>query len=79
MNTITQNEVLDALREALHGPAGEEGITKHELVKATGRSESAVRKWLLNEVESGRVKCVWVMRNRVDGRAQTTPAYVAVK
>ena len=76
---LTQNDVLDALREAMFKlPNAENGITRRELAKATGRSEGAVRNWLLREIDAGRVECVKVVRDRCDGVPMPTTAYRAV-
>lgn len=80
MTAITQNDVLDALRAAMAGlPNAEDGITRRELVKATGRSVTSIRNWLVDEIEAGRIECVKVGRARCDGVVLPTTAYRVVK
>ncbi len=74
--TITQNEILEALRAALaQRPSVDDGVTRRELADACNAGLDKVRKWLLVEMKQGRIECIWVRRARCDGVEQQTAAY----
>ncbi len=76
---ISQDELLDALRDAMtpkEGDVGEGFRTVQELAAATkGTSDEKVRKGLKALSDQGRLEVRQVRRQAIDGRYTSVPAY----
>lgn len=72
---VTQDDLLDALRQALTTPVAGEGLTGPELAQAMGCSISTARDALRGLQAEGRLEVVNVRRQRIDGRTMMVPAY----
>lgn len=76
--SVTENELLEALREArgAHKPAEEDGaMTRSEMERATGWSKKQVDAVLNGLLDEGRWECIWVPRQQRDGVVRRMPAY----
>lgn len=73
----TVDDILEAFAEALKRPAaaGEPGATTKELAKVMGKGRERMRDILREEIESGRVEEVKVMRRALGGRMQPVDGY----
>lgn len=74
--TITENDLLDAIRAALATPteAGD-GFTGPELAEAAGKSTTTVRQALKRLLASGTAEVVQLRRMKINGQAATVPGY----
>lgn len=75
---ITESEVLDAIAHASRGSAPADARTVDELVQATGRPVSAIRRGLKALHLQGRLGIHQVDRTRIDGRRCLSPAYTVL-
>ncbi len=78
MQNITQDDLLQALREAMAPKEGEEGEgfrTVDELARATGAHGERIRKGLKALAGEGRLETRGVKRQAIDGRMGHVPAY----
>lgn len=73
--SITTNDLLDAIREALSAVPDGEGQTVQEMAEATGLGTTTVRKTLAALHRDGRLTVVRVRRPALDGRLSSVPAY----
>lgn len=75
--TITESELLDELRAATRTlPSNPEGaFTFSELREAMGISILALTRKLRALKAAGKMECVRVVREALDGRAAQVPAY----
>ena len=75
--TITQAELLEALREAAQrseeGPEG--AYTTEELAELTGIYRGKVKETIRALIRLGKAECVHVRRPSIDGRMFRVPAY----
>ncbi len=74
--TITENELVEALRSAMgpdEGPT--DARTVQEMAATIGRAERFVRDNVRKLIAEGRVELVRVKRPAIDGRIQSLPAY----
>jgi Asp/Glu/hydantoin racemase len=72
---VTQDDLLDALRDALAKPVNGDGTTAGEMADAIGRPVAVIRKALRAVASEGRLEVVMVTRSDLTGRQQTVPAY----
>ena len=72
---VTTDDLLDALRQALTQPGGEEGETVAEMAARTGLAVSAIRKGLGVLIAKGEWEALRVKRTDISGRSASTPAY----
>ena len=75
METVTHNDLLAALHEALSESDPEEGMTANEIAEQMGCGIGRARKRIGQAMKEGRVRCVQVWRTRIDGQVQKVPAY----
>lgn len=73
---ITQNDVLDLIRQTRAGALNPEGaMTVTEIVRESGMNIQRVRAELRRSIADGRVEVVRVYRPAVDGTMRPSPAY----
>ena len=75
---MNENQLLDALREAMAGPAGADGFTMAELVQilsASPRNPRPVREAVRALLTTGKAECVKVIRPRMDGYPMRVSGY----
>lgn len=73
---VTQNDLLDAIRDAMTRPAESgDGFTGPELASASGRSIDVVRTAIKQLLGSGIVEAVRVRRQRMTGVWANEPGY----
>jgi DNA-binding transcriptional regulator LsrR (DeoR family) len=74
---ITNNDLIDALREALRRDAqkGYEGMTRAEIAKAMKISKAKVGTMLTELHESGDLEVQHVYREAIDGISRPVPIY----
>ena len=72
---VTQNELLDALRDALTKPSDGDGFTGPELARMMGCHAAAARDALRVLAAQGRLEVVTVHRAAIDGRTMTLRGY----
>ena len=72
---ITNDEILDAIRQALEQTGGNEGFTTQELAEMSGKSATVVRRALRVMLTSGRAEPVWVRRTLMTGAQQRIAGY----
>jgi hypothetical protein len=75
---MNENELLDALRAAMAGPAGADGFTMVELVRilsASPRNPRPVREALRELIVAGKAESVKVVRLRLDGQPMRVAGY----
>lgn len=73
---VTENELLDALREALLPTVGtDDALTGPELQAKLGKSDDVVRRALRVAMAEGRCEVVKVTRVRLDGIPTRVPGY----
>jgi len=75
--TISESEILDAIREAANSSAGgpEDAMTIIELAEAMNVDPRIARKHVASLLKSGAMECVRVRRSSMDGRIMPVPAY----
>lgn len=73
--TVTQDDLLDALRNALLKPMEGNGVTVGELQETTGYSYERIRKALRVLSVAGRLEVSRVTRMDIAGRPSSVPAY----
>lgn len=74
--SISENELLDALREATESEQGDDGaLTLREIMAATGMSERRAKEHMSRLKAAGRIEPVKVRREALDGRNALVPAY----
>lgn len=73
--TMTENELMEALREALAQPEAPDAYTMQELCRIVPRSEDWIRNRLRALVAAGRVEPVRVPRANMFGAVAPTCAY----
>jgi predicted transcriptional regulator len=79
VETITRDEILDALAQAFTSDAPEGAKTVNELAAETGKSALTVRKGLQTYQQQGRLKRFAVKRESIDGLLRPTTAYLVTK
>lgn len=81
MITVTESELIDALRKAAEpGSSDTEGaLTVAEMAARTNRCEKYVRDNIRKMLAEGRAELVRIPRTAIDGRLQNLPAYRLVK
>lgn len=67
MASVTQNDLLDALRSALARPQPGEGCTVMEIAEALDIGEHAARELVKKLLKTGEAECVTVARPRMNG------------
>lgn len=72
---MNENQILEAIREAMGGRKPETGITVLELAAYLGVGEFVARKQIKALLQSGRMETCRVMRTRMDGVEQPTSGY----
>jgi hypothetical protein len=72
---ITQNELIEELARYAAGDAPENAKTVQELALAANVSDGVVHKRLKILQRLGRLRVHYVVRERIDGRRQSVPAY----
>jgi len=72
---VTQDDLLDALRQAMTVPASGDAPTVGELAAATGRNVQVVRASLKALLDAGRLEVVTMRRPALDGRMRVVPGY----
>lgn len=76
MSNITENELLDALREAMLPTVGsEDGVTVPELCERLCRSRAVVARAIRALIAEGRAEHVKVMRMQMNNVPKRTDAY----
>lgn len=74
--TLTETEIMEALREALEGSQGpDDARTVAELQEATGWHVNRVRQGVKAMLAAGEAECVRVYRPGMDGRRAQVPGY----
>jgi DNA-binding MarR family transcriptional regulator len=75
--TISEAEILDAIREAASNSASgpDDAMTIVELAEAMNVDARIVRKHVAALLKSGGMECVRVRRPSMDGRIMPVPAY----
>ena len=73
--SITTDDLLDALRDALSTAPDGDGQTVQEIAAAAGFGTTTVRKALAALQRDGRLVVVRVKRPALDGRQCSVPAY----
>lgn len=75
--TISESEILDAIREAARQPdARPDGaFTRNELCEALRVGRGAIQRVLTPLVKSGQMECVWIPSTDITGRASRVPVY----
>lgn len=76
VETITQDEILEALASAFTSDAPENAKTAQELAVETGKSVNTVRRSLQMFQRVGRLRAYRVKRLAIDGTNRPTTAYV---
>jgi Fic family protein len=77
--TITENELLDALREAYAGKRGAEGFTARETARVLGVSVRQAQYRLRDLLDAGVLQPVQVVRQDPWGLVRQVPGYQFVK
>jgi transcription initiation factor IIE alpha subunit len=72
---ITQNELLEAVREAMRADDSTDGFTVLEMCDALGLNHRLVRKAVKRMLDSGTAEVVRVRRTRMDGISHTISGY----
>lgn len=73
---FTEQELIDALEQARLDEANAAGaLTMDELVKATGRSKTTLRRELWSLKDADRLEVKRVKKQRIDGVWTVTTAY----
>lgn len=72
---ITQDDLLEALRDALGGPPESEGVTMADLCASTGYGNKALRRALVALAAQGRLEVGRSRRPTLDGRIAPVPCY----
>lgn len=67
--SITQDDLLDALRSAIAHPEGGDGFTGPELAEQLKTSATTVRKRLKQLLQSGELELVTVTRKSITGKS----------
>lgn len=76
MEAVTQNDLLEALRQALErAPDNSGALTCLEIARETGWDIKSARERIRAMIHDGRAECIRVSRKRIDGVMQMTPAY----
>lgn len=75
--TITENELVEALRDAMSAGLADptDARTTGEMAAAIGRADKFVRDNVRKLIAEGRVELVKVKRQGIDGRMNWVPAY----
>ena len=73
--SITTDDILDALRDALGQPNADGAHTVQEICEIMGCGATATRKALIAMQKAGRLEVIRVRRVALDGRTCSTPAY----
>lgn len=74
--TVTELDLLDALREALERDAGgDDAPTTEELAEMTGISRERIKVALKGLIQSGKAESIRVRRLSIDGRNALVPGY----
>lgn len=81
MITVTESELVEALREAAQpGSSDVEGaLTVAEMAACTNRGEKYVRDNIRKLLAEGKAELVRIPRTAIDGRLQNLPAYRLVR
>ncbi len=72
---VTQDDLLDALRDALKAVPAGEGHTGPELAQMMGCTALRCRQALLAFQQQGRLEVVTIKRTALDGRQMTLRGY----
>lgn len=72
---MTQDELLEALREAMERPETADGLTTRDITKILGISEKKVLKLLGELNEQDLIEPVRVQRRNIAGVLHARPAY----
>lgn len=77
METVTQADLLEALRKALEAAPAEDlgAMTAEAMAAAVGLNVKTLRAKLKPFVFSGQFECVRIRIQRIDGTYQLVPAY----
>jgi len=78
VETITQDEILDALASAFTSDAPENAKTAQELAEEAGKSLNSIRRGLQIFQRAGRLRAYRVKRPAIDGTSRPTTAYVVL-
>lgn len=74
--SITEAEILSALRAAADTPDGDDGaLTMRQMMELTGWGDRKVREHVRRMIASGAAEPVRVPRPTLAGNVQPTPAY----
>lgn len=74
--SISETEILDALREAFSTEDDPDGAhTTEELAAATGISRARIKVALRDLIRAGKAETVRVRRTSIDGRTMPVPGY----
>lgn len=73
--TVTTDDLLDAIRDALAKPVAGDASTMAELKTATGYGHDKLRRLIRLVHAEGRLECVRVTRPTIIGTMATVPAY----
>jgi transcription initiation factor IIE alpha subunit len=73
--TVTENELLDAVREAMRADDSTDGFTVLEMCDALGLNYRLVRKAVKRMLDSGTAEVVRVRRTRMDGISHIISGY----
>lgn len=74
--TITENEIIQALQDAVRqAPGDDNAVTTDDILAVTGWGEHKLRRHMRAIKASGRLESTRVMRESIDGRMCAVPAY----
>lgn len=76
---VTQDDLLEALKEALGRPEAGDGFTVAELMESTERNDEVVRRGLKKLAAAGRLEVTSKYRRNLAGVLQRAPAYKIIK
>jgi transposase len=73
--SVTQNDMLDALRQAMAPVPSGDGLTGTELAEKLGCCTATCQKWVRKWIKDGTLELVPLQRVRVNGVRMTITGY----